>query len=187
MEGLPCGQPCHPPPVTWSPLRNLTFLKRRTTPPSPFDGRSHSPTSGLILPSPLPTHGLNPSTPFLSSPPPPFTPPQPKAGTEGWPSPTPSLLQPPEGGGQAAHAYWGFRDLHHMTPTLLIVSQDAVDQLEHTDTSRDLPVPPPANGKVSSCHLCTFLVLSSEYRIALQAGSAYIAVTATRIDESHLT
>ena len=81
--------------VTWSPFRNLTFPKRRTTPASPFDGRSHIPTGGMILPSPPPTHGLPPSTPFLTSTPPPPTPPHPKHGTEAWPSPTPSLLQPP--------------------------------------------------------------------------------------------
>ena len=40
-------------------------------------------------------HGLPPSTPFLTSPPPPFTPPHPKPGAEAWPSPTPSSLQPP--------------------------------------------------------------------------------------------
>ena len=51
--------------VTWSPFRIWTLLKRRTTPPFPFDGRSYSPTGEMILPSPPPTHGLPLSTPFL--------------------------------------------------------------------------------------------------------------------------
>ena len=68
-----------PPPrdVTWPPFQNLAFVKRRTTPRSPFNGRSHTQTGGMILPSPPPTHGLPLSTPFLTSPPSAFTPPHP--------------------------------------------------------------------------------------------------------------
>ena len=47
-----------------------------------------------ITPYP-PTHWLPPSTPGVTSPPPPFTPPHPKPETEAWPFPTPSSLQPP--------------------------------------------------------------------------------------------
>ena len=74
-----------------------------------------------------------------------------------------------------------------MTLAPVIVSQDTADQLVHTDTSRDLSVLPLADGQVSCCYLATFLVLSSEYRIAVQVGSAYGETTETRFDELHLT
>ena len=81
----------------------------------------------------------------------------------------------------------GFADLHHMNPAPMIVWQDTVDHLDHTDTSKDPSVLPPADGQVSRCHLSTFLVLSSEYRIAVQAGSAYGEVSETHFDDLHLT
>ena len=74
-----------------------------------------------------------------------------------------------------------------MTPAPVIVSQDTADQLDHIDTCRDPSVLPPVDGQVSHCHLSTFLVLSSEYRIAVQAGSAYGEASDTRFDELHLT
>ena len=81
----------------------------------------------------------------------------------------------------------GFADLYHMTPAPVVVSQDTAGQLDHTDTSSDPSVLPPIDGQVFRCHLSTFLVLSSEYRIAVQAGSAYREVSETRFDELHLT
>ena len=81
----------------------------------------------------------------------------------------------------------GFADLHHLTLTAVIVSQATADQIDHTDTSRDPCVLPPVDGQVSRCHLSTLLVLSSEYWIAVQAGSVYGEVSETRFDESHLT
>ena len=81
----------------------------------------------------------------------------------------------------------GFAHLHHMTLAPVIVSHDTADQLDHTDTSRDSSTLPLADGQVSRWHLSCFLLLSSEYRIVVQAGSAYGEVSETRFDELHLT
>ena len=81
----------------------------------------------------------------------------------------------------------GLVDLHHMTPAPVIVSQQTIDQFDHTDTCRDPSVVPPADGQVSRCHLSTPFVLSSEYRIAVQASFAYSEASDTRFDELHLT
>ena len=81
----------------------------------------------------------------------------------------------------------GFINLHDMNPALMVVSQYTADQLDHTDFCRDPSVLPLVDGQVSGCHLSTFLVLSSEYQIVVQLGSAYIEVSDTRFNELHLT
>ena len=81
----------------------------------------------------------------------------------------------------------GFANLHHMTPTPVIVSHDTAHQLDHTAASWDPSVLPRANGQVSRCHLSIFLVLSSEYRIVVQAGFAYGEVCDTLSDDLRLT
>ena len=52
---------------------------------------------------------------------------------------------------------------------------------------RDRFVLPLVDGQVSRCHLSSLVVLSCEYRIAVQGGSAYGEVGDTRLDEWHLT
>ena len=68
-----------------------------------------------------------------------------------------------------------------MAPAPLMVSQNAVDQFDHTDTCRGHCVLPLVDGQVSRSHLSTFLVLSSEYRMEVQASSVFSKVRDTHL------
>ena len=61
---------------------------------------------------------------------------------------------------------------HHITLAPVVVSQDTTDQLDCTDACHDPSVLPSNDGQVSCCYLSTFLVLSPEYSIIVQVGSA---------------
>ena len=78
-----------------------------------------------------------------------------------------------------------FEDLFVM-PCLVIVSgAQSGDQLRHTDvsTAPDMLPPPPPQGHPSSCHISTFVALSRQYRLNMQAGTALGEATEERWDE----
>ena len=60
-----------------------------------------------------------------------------------------------------------------MTPGIVIVaSVGSGPQLPHTDVATHPEVLPPDNRDISGCHLSSFLCLSEEYQVAVQAGTA---------------
>ena len=91
-----------------------------------------------------------------------------------------------QGAGEVAHADWGVRRPPRHDPSANDCVAGTADQFDHNDTSLDPSVLPLVAWQVSHCHLSTFLVLSSEYRIAVQAGSANVWVSETRFDELHV-
>ena len=63
--------------------------------------------------------------------------------------------------------------LHPMTPrSVIVASAGSGPQLPHTDVATNPEVLPPDNKDISGCHLSSFLCLSEEYQIAVQAGTA---------------
>ena len=67
----------------------------------------------------------------------------------------------------------GVGDLHPMTPGIVIVaSVGSGPQLPHTDVATHADVLPPSDRAVGDCHLSSFLCLSEDYQVAVQAGTA---------------
>ena len=67
----------------------------------------------------------------------------------------------------------GVGDLHPMTPgSVIVASVGSGPQLPHTDVATHPEVLPPHNREVSGCHLSSFLCLSEDYQVAVQAGTA---------------
>ena len=67
----------------------------------------------------------------------------------------------------------GVGDLHPMTPgSVIVASVGSGPQLPHTDVTTHPDVLPPSDRAVGDCHLSSFLCLSEDYQVAVQAGTA---------------
>ena len=67
----------------------------------------------------------------------------------------------------------GVGDLHPMTPgSVILASVGSGPQLPHTDVATHPDVLPPSDREVGDCHLSSFLCLSEDYQVAVQAGTA---------------
>ena len=67
----------------------------------------------------------------------------------------------------------GVGDLHPMTPgSVIVASVGSGPQLPHTDVATHPEVPPPHDKEGGACHLSSFLCLSEDYQVAVQAGTA---------------
>ena len=67
----------------------------------------------------------------------------------------------------------GVGGLHPMTPGgVIVASVGSGPQLPHTDVATHPEVLPPHDREVSGCHLSSFLCLSEDYQVAVQAGTA---------------
>ena len=64
-------------------------------------------------------------------------------------------------------------DLYPMTPASVIVASVGIGaQLPHTDVATHPEVLPPDDKDIAACHLSSFLRLSEDYQVAMQAGTA---------------
>ena len=60
-----------------------------------------------------------------------------------------------------------------MTPgSVIVTSVRSAAQLPHTDVATHPEVPPPDKRDISGCNLSSFLCLSEDYQVAVQAGTA---------------
>ena len=60
-----------------------------------------------------------------------------------------------------------------MTPgSVIVASVGSGPQLPHTDVATHPDVLPPSDREVGDCHLSSFLCLSEDYQVAVQAGTA---------------
>ena len=60
-----------------------------------------------------------------------------------------------------------------MTPgSVIVASVGSGPQLPHTDVATHPEVLPPNSRDISGCHLSSFLCLSEDYQVAVQAGTA---------------
>ena len=67
----------------------------------------------------------------------------------------------------------GAGDLHPMTPgSVIVASVGSGPQLPHTDVATHPEALPPNDREVGDCHLSSFLCLSEDYQVAVQAGTA---------------
>ena len=67
----------------------------------------------------------------------------------------------------------GVGDLHPITPgSVIVASVGSGPQLPHTDVATHPEVLPPHDEEVGGCHLSSFLCLSEDYQVAVQAGTA---------------
>ena len=67
----------------------------------------------------------------------------------------------------------GVGNLHPMTPgSVIVASVGSGPQLPHTDVATHPEVLPPHDREVGDCHLSSFLCLSEDYQVAVQAGTA---------------
>ena len=67
----------------------------------------------------------------------------------------------------------GVGDLHPMTPgSVIVASVGSGPQLPHTDVATHPEVLPPNSRDISGCHLNSFLCVSEDYQVAVQAGTA---------------
>ena len=67
----------------------------------------------------------------------------------------------------------GVGDPHPMTPgSVIVASVGSGPQLPHTDVATHPEVLPPHDREVGDCHLSSFLCLSEDYQVAVQAGTA---------------
>ena len=67
----------------------------------------------------------------------------------------------------------GVGDLHPMPPgSVIVASVGSGPQLPHNNVATHPEVLPPHNMEVSGCHLSSFLCLSEDYQVAVQAGTA---------------
>ena len=81
----------------------------------------------------------------------------------------------------------GVGDLHPMTPgSVIVASVGSGPQLPHTDVATHPEVLPPHDREVSGCHLSSFLCLSEDYQVAVQAGAALGEVGEARWDTVEL-
>ena len=63
--------------------------------------------------------------------------------------------------------------LHPMTPgSIIVASVGSGSQLPHTDVATHHEVLPPYDRDISGCHPSSFLCLSEEYQVQVQAGTA---------------
>ena len=64
-------------------------------------------------------------------------------------------------------------DLHPMTPgSVIVASVGSGAQVPHSDDATHPEVLPPNSRDISGCHLSSFLCLSEDYQVAVQAGTA---------------
>ena len=65
------------------------------------------------------------------------------------------------------------RGLHPMTPgSVIVASAGSGPQLPHTNIATHPQVQPPCGRGISGCHMSSFLCLSEEYQVRVQAGTA---------------
>ena len=76
-----------------------------------------------------------------------------------------------------------FEDLFEMPCSVIVSGAESGDQLPHTDVSTAPDMLPPLDRHPSSCHISTFLALSPQYRLNIQAGTALGEATEERWDE----
>ena len=77
--------------------------------------------------------------------------------------------------------------LHPMMPGSVIVAGIGTgSQLPHADVARGPEVLPPYDRDISGCHLRSFLCLSQEYQVQVQAGTALGEAAVVRWDTIHL-
>ena len=65
-----------------------------------------------------------------------------------------------------------FEDLFEMLCSVIVSAAESGDQLPHTDVSTAPDMLPPLDRHPSTCHISTFVALSSQYLINVQAGTA---------------
>ena len=81
----------------------------------------------------------------------------------------------------------GVEDLHPMTPgSVIVASVGSGPQLPHTDVTTHPEVLPPSDKAVGDCHLSSFLCLSEDYQVAVQAGTALGEAAEARWDTVQL-
>ena len=76
-----------------------------------------------------------------------------------------------------------FEDLFEMPCSIIVSGAESGDQLPHTDVLTAPDVLPPPDRYPSSCHILTFVALSPQYRINVQAGTALGEATEESWDE----
>ena len=77
-----------------------------------------------------------------------------------------------------------FAFAHPMPPGSVIVSGvESSNELAHTDTSTASHILPPSDRSKADCHLSTFVALSPQYRLSIQAGTALGEAQVERWDE----
>ena len=78
-------------------------------------------------------------------------------------------------------------DLHPMMPgSVIVASVGSGPQLPHTDIATHPEPPPPYGRNISGCHLSSFLCLSEEYQVRVQAGTALGEAAEVRWDTIEL-
>ena len=81
----------------------------------------------------------------------------------------------------------GVGDLHPKAPGSVIVGSVGIGpQLPHTDVATHPEVLPPNSRDISGCHLTSFLCLSEDYQVAVQAGTAVGEAREARSDTVEL-
>ena len=76
-----------------------------------------------------------------------------------------------------------FEDLFEMPCSVIVSGAESGDQLLHTDVSTAPDMLPPPDRHPSNCHISTFVALSPQYRLNIQAGTALGKATEERWDE----
>ena len=76
-----------------------------------------------------------------------------------------------------------FEDLFEMPCSVIVSGAESGDQLPHTDVSTAPDMLPPPDRHPSSCHISTFVALSPQYRLNIQAGTALGEATEERWEE----
>ena len=76
-----------------------------------------------------------------------------------------------------------FEDLFGMPCSVMVSGAASGDQLPHTDVSTAPDMLPLLDRHPSSCHISTFVALSPQYRLNIQAGTALGEATEERWDE----
>ena len=78
-------------------------------------------------------------------------------------------------------------DIHPRTPgSVIVASVGSGAQLPHSDVATHPEVLPPNRNDISGCHLSSFLCLSEDYQVALQAGTALGEAGDARWDTTQL-
>ena len=76
-----------------------------------------------------------------------------------------------------------FEDLFQMPCSVIVPDAESGDQLPHTDVSTAPDMLPPPDRHPSNCHISTFVALSPQYRLNIQAGKAPGEATEERWDK----
>ena len=76
-----------------------------------------------------------------------------------------------------------FEDLFEMPCLVILSGAESGDQLPHTDVSTAPDMLPPLDRHPSSCDISTFVALSPQYSLNIQAGTALGEATEERWDE----